>query len=202
MPILMFSFVNMYSLYFIALSILRSGYCSGNLLTNMDEVAVDALNQDVVALMDIARISPERSEYHSMEQNTIDNLNAEAFTCSEALTFMSVLRLKDIENAASLIDKTITLDWNGLDTRTANFSIRAYLRFRELYGKHCLLTDSEELEFFKYFPCNSNLVVSYKPSTGFGETTLDKLQKLGFIAQDQMCIVLLTRVATISLSYC
>ena len=50
---------------------------------------------DVTTLLDIAKMSPIRNEYHSMEIVDISSQKLEAFTASESLTFMAFLRLKD-----------------------------------------------------------------------------------------------------------
>ena len=88
-----------------ALEILRSGHCSGNYITNLDDSSIRDLKVDVTTLLDIAKMSPKRSKYHSMEMVDISSQKLEAFTASESLTFMALLRLKDIEKATGLIDK-------------------------------------------------------------------------------------------------
>ena len=91
------------SFYSPALSILRSGHCSGNLTNSLDEFAVEALKMDVTTLLEIGKISPERKQYHNMEKNNIGEFNVEVFIAHESLTYMAILRLRDIEASLSQV---------------------------------------------------------------------------------------------------
>ena len=156
-----------------ALSILRSGHCSGNLINNLSEFAIEALKLDITTLLEIANLSPKRNDYFSMESNDVDKSSLEVYNTSEALTFMAVLRLRDIEDSIKLIGKQIPVDWREhLETRMGQYSKRAYLRSRELYSKDCILTEKEEEDIFKEVSYNVKRIKSYVPPTRFDKENL------------------------------
>ena len=180
--------------------ILRSGHCSGNFITNLDDLSVKDLDQDVCTLMEIAHLSPRRSEYHAMEKNNIASLNLEknnleknniaslnmeAFNCSEVLTYMSILRLKDIEKEVALVGNNLQIDWASLKEINKSLSMRAYFRFHQFYSSDCLLNSDEEKDFLINASYNVNKGKCYPCSNEFGNESLRGFQKLGCMAQNE-----------------
>ena len=176
----------MKNIIFSALEILRSGHCSGNLTTNFDTLSITKLNSDVNVLLEIAEMAPERSEYHSMEQNDMSSLRSNSFIASEVLTLMAFHNLKDIEKATRLIGENIPIDWKALESRTHKYSLRAYLRNKALYSNDCLLTEKEERDVLDMLGSPTFKIKSYAPQQQYDEKSSEGFQQIGYISQNNL----------------
>ena len=148
-------------------------------------MAVNDLRQDVDTLLEIAYLTPQRSEYHSMEKNDISNSNLEVFNSNEALTYMAILRLKDIEKEVNLAGKKLQIDWDALEGRNEKLSMRAYFRFHQYYSSDCLLNSDEEKDVLVNSACTVSKGKRYSLSNQFENETLRILQELGSVAQNE-----------------
>ena len=131
-------------------------------------------------------MAPQRSEYHSMEQNDMSSLRSNPFNSSEVLTLMAFLRLKDIETATRLIGENIPIDWKALESRTHKYSLRAYLRNKALYSNDCLLTETEEKDVLDMLGSPTFRIKSYTPDQQYDDKSSEVFQQLGYISQNDL----------------
>ncbi|KAL7554906.1 hypothetical protein ACHAWF_018454 [Thalassiosira exigua] len=130
-----------------ALSLLRSGRCCGNLLTNMDDDGVEGLESEVATLLQIAYLSPARKYYPPGMKKTETVSFPQSFEplCAHnAFAFLSKQRIDDMQQAALLVCKEIKIaDVDAIAVRTGTLSKRALLQSLALYSMDCNATDVE-----------------------------------------------------------
>ena len=137
-----------------AMHLLRSPYCTGDLLTSLDPADLETQYIPEIRLLSkIAEISPGRENYHAMESC---NFGYQPAICaSPVFAFMAKLRIQGICESLrqigqeGVLQKAIQQANETLLSRTLPLCIRACFRGRQLYPEDECFTVEEELAIFK-----------------------------------------------------
>mgnify|MGYP000039711776 CR=1 FL=1 len=165
-----------------ALSLLRSPHCTGDLLTSLDKDDVaEQFKTDILLLVDIAKISPMRENYHGMEKCHV--LDSRPALCAHpALAFLAQLRIHEVQKALELIGYALPVDVRSLQGRTCQLGSRSYFFRREFYPKAECLSSSEEMDIFER--TEVTVPASFDPTYNqFGRMSLDVARYLGINCQ-------------------
>ena len=177
-----------------ALTILRSGRCSGNLINSFEEKEIkESIIAEARILCEIACISYFREDFHSMEKNDTISSNYDALCANSAFAFLVQIMLENLNDALKVIGKDnetmpyLTQDQEqDLSCRTSTLSRRAYFQYREMRPKDSLLSKEEEEQIFGSLAVKdaSFLPLPYY----FDRQTINLAQEIGFESQNHCYI--------------